>query len=77
MERERFEALCECVYEYEVYVRATGAPDLFLWHPNPDHGLWLFAEVKGPKDHLRESQCDWFRSHWEQIEGRAVMLSFC
>jgi hypothetical protein len=53
---------------------APGAPDLFLWHPNPAYNLWFFAEVKGPGDSLRKNQSGWIRGHWEHIRGHVMIV---
>ena len=59
------------VYDEEV---KPGAPDLFIWHPDPSLRLWFFAEVKGPTDHLRRTQFHWLHRHWDDIQGRAMLL---
>ncbi|GAC1310395.1 MAG: hypothetical protein NVSMB27_47340 [Ktedonobacteraceae bacterium] len=75
---ETIESLHEAILRFEndfdEYSVVEGAPDLFLWHPNPAYNLWFFAEVKGPGDHLRESQSGWIRGYWEHIRGRVMIL---
>lgn len=67
-----FEQLYDTVFDFDEFTPAVGAPDLFVW--NSDIGIWFFAEVKGPNDHLRKSQVDWVQEHWESIRGRFVLL---
>ncbi|MCZ7681156.1 MAG: VRR-NUC domain-containing protein [Sandaracinaceae bacterium] len=43
----------EVVFDFDA---PDGAPDLFVWHPEPARDMWFFAEVKGPRDALRDSQ---------------------
>lgn len=70
---EDFENLFEAVFDHYDYQPAVGAPDLFAWNPAVK-GSWFFAEVKGPNDHLRDSQVQWLRSNWRRIKGRFVLL---
>jgi VRR-NUC domain len=51
----------------------AGAPDLFVWHPDPSLKLWFFCEVKSHNDSLRTTQRDWLQSFWKQIEGRFII----
>jgi len=71
---EAIEGLYEAILHFDEYSVVEGAPDLLLWHPNAAYNLWCFAEVKGPGDHLRESQSGWIRSYWEHIRGHIVIL---
>jgi hypothetical protein len=72
---EAFENVAEAVFEYDEFPPFPGAPDLLVWLPDPNDGLWFFAEVKAPNDSLRKSQRDWLRTHWERIRGRFVQVS--
>lgn len=75
---EAIESLYEAITSYyDEYRVVGGAPDLFLWHPNPAYNLWFFAEVKGPRDHLRESQLGWMRGFCEHFLGRVMILHVC
>lgn len=67
-----FGAVCEAVFPVDDQDVAIGAPDLLVW--NSESAIWFFAEVKGPRDHLRESQVMWLRENWERIGGRFVLL---
>jgi hypothetical protein len=69
---EGFERLYEAVFDFDEFTPAAGAPDLFVW--DSEAGIWFFAEVKGPHDHVRRSQADWVRAHWDNIKGRFVLL---
>ena len=60
------------IYDYGA---KPGAPDLFIWHPDPAYMCWFFAEVKGPRDHLRESQYQWIQKHWDCVQGRVILLT--
>ncbi len=53
---------------------ADGAPDLFLWYPDPTYHLWFFAEVKKGEDSLRASQFQWIRRFWKDVCGRVAIL---
>ena len=50
---------------------AAQAPDLFLYQPRGTD--WMFCEVKGPRDRLRDSQIELF-STLASATGRAVGL---
>jgi hypothetical protein len=54
---------------------SSGAPDLLLWTKAPLPPFWFFAEVKGPKDSIRDSQIGWIRANWERIEGRVLIIA--
>jgi hypothetical protein len=54
---------------------AAGVPDLFVWDTDRQPAEWFFAEVKGPRDHLQESQTTWLRNYWDDIEGRFAVIS--
>jgi len=77
---EGLEALPDAVFDdipgsgYWTCAAKPGAPDLFLWHPDKDRNLWFFAEVKGPGDRLRTTQTEWLREHWNDIDGRFVLI---
>ena len=72
---EGIESLYEAILpDFDEYSVVEGAPDLFLWHPDPAYNLWFFAEVKGPGDHLRESQAGWIQGFWEHVRRRVVIL---
>ena len=72
---EAFESLYHAILtDYDEFRTVDGLPDLFLWHPNPTYHLWFFAEVKGPKDRLRESQAAWMRSFCKNIQGRVMIV---
>lgn len=77
--RENLENIHDALFESDVMLDdfevISGAPDLFLWHPDPQRALWLFVEVKGPRDHLRPSQTKWIRRNWERVKGRVVLLT--
>ncbi|KAJ2369974.1 hypothetical protein H4S01_000678 [Coemansia sp. RSA 2610] len=53
---KRLAAICR-VLATEYRLKRSGFPDLCLW--NEKTGQVMFAEVKGPKDKLSETQCDW------------------
>ncbi|KAJ2483286.1 hypothetical protein IWW56_000478 [Coemansia sp. RSA 2131] len=53
---KRLAAVCR-VLATEYRLKRSGFPDLCLW--NDQTGHVLFAEVKGPKDKLSETQRDW------------------
>ncbi|KAJ2852432.1 hypothetical protein IWW36_000319 [Coemansia brasiliensis] len=53
---KRLAAICR-VLATEYRLKRSGFPDLCLW--NESTGSVLFAEVKGPKDKLSETQRDW------------------
>lgn len=74
---ERVECLAEAIFGYEgdECSAAPGVPDLFVWDCEHDPAEWFFAEVKGPKDHLQETQANWLRNHWQDIEGRFAVIS--
>ena len=79
---ERIESLYWAIFEIDPdgeevydYTAKHGTPDLFLWHPNPQHELWFFAEVKGPGDSLRHTQHEWLRENWEKTQGHTVIIT--
>ncbi|KAJ2503708.1 hypothetical protein GGH96_000048 [Coemansia sp. RSA 1972] len=53
---QRLSAVCR-VLATEFRLKRSGFPDLCLWNSQTKH--ILFAEVKGPKDKLSETQRDW------------------
>ncbi|KAJ1986354.1 hypothetical protein GGI26_002891 [Coemansia sp. RSA 1358] len=53
---KRLTAICE-VLAKEYRLKSSGFPDLCMW--NNDTKEVLFAEVKGPRDKLSDSQRDW------------------
>lgn len=67
-----FGTVWEAVFGYDEFTPALGAPDLLVWEPGTDR--WFFAEVKGPRDHLRGTQAAWVRAHWRDIKGRFLLL---
>ncbi len=69
------EKVCEAIFDYDEFSWAPGTPDLFVWDPDRHPVEWFFAEVKGPKDHLQASQVAWLRCHWNDIEGRFVVIA--
>lgn len=78
---ERIESLYWATFEInpidvvvDDFEAKAGAPDLFLWHPDPNRKLWFFAEVKGPADSLRHTQHEWFRENWETIQGHILIM---
>lgn len=68
-----FEDVCAAVFAYDEFPLFPGAPDLLVWRPDSNDGLWFFAEVKAPGDTLRESQRDWLKLNWDRIRGRFVL----
>jgi hypothetical protein len=70
---EQFETIVDSVLEpFDECRVMPGVPDLFVWSESGQ--LWFFAEAKGPRDSLRESQGAWIRAHWERIKGRFALL---
>jgi len=74
---ERVERLAHAVFGYDgdEFSPAPGLPDLFVWDADHTPGEWFFAEVKGPGDHLQESQTTWLRNHWDDIEGHFAVIT--
>lgn len=74
---EVIESLYTSIIQKDGYLGGTianGTPDLFIWHPDSTLHLWFFAEVKGPRDSLRESQSIWIKQNWERIQGRVILV---
>jgi VRR-NUC domain len=70
---EQFETIFDSVLEpFDEFRVMPGVPDLLVWSESDQ--LWFFAEVKGPRDSLRESQGAWIRAHWETIRGRFALV---
>jgi hypothetical protein len=68
-----FEAIWEVIADpQDDFILEPGIPDVFVWSQTPP--IWLFAEVKGPRDSLRSSQVSWLKSNWETIRGRFVLV---
>jgi hypothetical protein len=70
---EAFRAVLEAVFDFDEFVPAPGAPDLLVWLPRAEPPLWLFSEVKGPRDALRSSQKAWLHQHWELVQGHYLL----
>lgn len=51
----------------------TQCPDLLVYHPVTKD--WFFCEVKGPNDHLRESQLDFFKK-LEDVTGKEIKVIY-
>lgn len=71
---EHFENIFDAVFDFDELSLASGAPDLFVWDPNEN--MWFFAEIKGPNDHLRQSQAEWVRINWDRINGHFILFVF-
>lgn len=69
----RFETIFDCVFEpFDEFRVMPGVPDLLVW--SDSNQLWFFAEVKGPRDSLRDTQNAWIRAYWEIIRGRFALV---
>ncbi len=84
MAEEQFPSLYEAVFnswdDEEGHVLddggppRVGAPDLFVWHSQPDLPSWFFCEVKAYGDYLGTEQYAWMREWWSVIGGRCLLL---
>jgi hypothetical protein len=54
------------------YQALPGTPDLLIWRLKPK--MWFFAEIKGPRDSLRNSQINWITEFKDKISDNVFIL---